>query len=62
MERLLETRHFGPHRVDVVEHVDDLGTSYVVLVDGVVATTPPLDVAPRTDDVMRIYARSLAQK
>lgn len=61
MERLLQTHHFGPHRVDVVEHVDDEGTSYVVVVDGAVATDPPLEVAPRMEDVVRIYARTQGQ-
>lgn len=61
MERLVQTHHFGPHRVDVVEHVNDIGTSYVVVVDGAVATDPPLEVPPRMEDLVRIYARSQGQ-
>jgi hypothetical protein len=61
VERILETHRFGPHRVDVLEHADDEGTSYVVAVDGAVITDPPLEVPPRPEDVVRIYARSQGQ-
>ena len=61
MERILETHRFGPHRVDVLERADDEGTSYVVAVDGAVITDPPLEVPPRLEDVVRIYARSQGQ-
>ena len=61
MERLLQTHRFGPHRVDVVEHVNDDGTNYVVLVDGVNVTDPPVEAPPRMEDIMRIYARSQDQ-
>ena len=60
MERLVQTHRFGPHRVDVVEHVDDDGTSYEVLVDGTVVTGP-LEASPRMEDLVRIFARSQAQ-
>lgn len=61
VERLLQTHRFGPHRIDVIEHVDDDGIRYLVLVDGVVVTDPPLEAPPRMEDVMRIYARSQDQ-
>ena len=61
MERILETRRFGPHRVDVLERADDEGTSYVVLVDDAIVTDPPLEVPPTPEDVVRIYARSQGQ-
>jgi hypothetical protein len=56
MERIMETHHFGPHRVDVVEFFDDEGTSYRVLVDDVSMTDPPLPEHPEFDEVVRIYA------
>lgn len=58
MERLLQTQYFGPHRVDVVERLDEDAAAYVVLVDGTVVTDPPLEAPPRSEDVLRIYARS----
>ena len=61
MERILETHDFGPHRVDVLERADDEGTTYVVLVDDVIVTDPPLPAPPRLEDVVRIYARSQGQ-
>lgn len=61
VRRILETRHFGPHRVDVVEQSDDEGASYVVVVDDAVVTDPPLEVPPKAEDVVRIYARSTGQ-
>jgi hypothetical protein len=61
MERTLETHYFGWHQVDVVERVDEDGTSYVVMVDGAVATDPPLADPPGAEDVVRIYARSQGQ-
>ena len=58
MDRILETHHFGPHRVDVVEFPDDEAAGLVVIaVDGVVVTDPPLDQPPTQDEVVRIYAR-----
>lgn len=57
MERILETHHFGPHRVDVVELNDDEGVAgYSVLVDEEPATGAPLPQAPSFEDVVRIYA------
>lgn len=61
MDRVLESHRFGPHRVDVLEHADDEGTSYVVLVDGAIVTDPPLGVPPRLEDVVRIYAQYQGQ-
>ncbi len=61
MERILETHRFGPHRVDILEHAGDEGTTYVVVVDGAVVTDTPLPVPPRFEDVVRIYARSQGQ-
>lgn len=61
VERILETHRFGPHRVDVLERADDEGTSYVVLVDDAIVTDPPLEVPPKLEDVVRIYARSQGQ-
>ena len=58
MERILETHEFGPHRVAVLERADDEGASYVVLVDDVIVTDPPLPAPPRFEDVVRIYATS----
>ena len=57
MDRVLESHALGPHRVDVVEYPDDEGGGLVaVLIDGVVVTDPPLDRAPTSDELMRIYA------
>ncbi len=61
MDRILQTHEFGPHRVDVLERADDEGVSYVVVVDGVVATDPPLPCPPRFEDVVRLYAASAGQ-
>lgn len=61
VERILETHHFGPHRVDICEHAGDEDTMYVVLVDDIVITDPPLQVPPRFEDVVRIYASSQDQ-
>jgi hypothetical protein len=62
MEKILETHHFGPHRVDILELADDEGDAYLVLVDEVVVTDPPLPARPRFEDVVRIYARSQGQE
>lgn len=56
MDRLVETHQFGRHRVDVVECFDDEGTVYQVLIDGALVTAPALPLAPRFEDVVRIYA------
>ena len=61
MEKILETHHFGPHRVDILEHAGDEGTTYVVLVDSVVVTDAPLLLPPQFEDIVRIYARSQGQ-
>lgn len=56
MERILATHHFGPHVVSVVEHVEDEGLSYSVLVDGL-AVGVPAAAPPSFEDVVRGYAR-----
>jgi hypothetical protein len=57
MERILQSHQFGPHRVDIVDSLDDDGQEYVVLViDGAVVTDPPLTAVPDMDEVMSIYA------
>lgn len=57
MERVLQSHRLGPHRVAVVEYVDDEGGGLVVvMIDGVVVTEPPLESAPTADEIMRIYA------
>ena len=56
MERILQTHRFGPHRVDVVEDFDDESTTYLFLVDDVIATDPPLEALPPFEEVVRIYA------
>lgn len=58
MERLLQTHHFGPHRVDVVQGLDDDGRERVeIFIDNVAVTTPALTEVPRLEDVVRIYTR-----
>ncbi len=61
MDRIVESHGFGPHRVDILERADDEATTYVVLVDDVVVTDPPLPSCPRFEDVVRIYAESQGQ-
>ncbi len=61
MDRIVESHGFGPHRVDILERADDEGTTYVVLVDDVIVTDPPLSACPRFEDVVRIYAESQGQ-
>jgi hypothetical protein len=57
MERILQSHQLGPHRVDVVESLDDDGQEYVVVViDGAVVTEPPLTAVPDVDELMHIYA------
>jgi hypothetical protein len=57
MDRVLESHHIGPHRVDVVQYPDDEGGGYVVvMIDGAVVTEPPLERMPSADELMRIYA------
>jgi hypothetical protein len=58
VDRILETHSFGPHRVDVIEQAGDEGSAFVVLVDGVVVTDVPMQVPPRFEDVVRIYAQA----
>jgi hypothetical protein len=57
MDRVLQSHHLGPHRVDVVQYPDDEGGGYVVIViDGAVVTEPPLERIPSVEELMRIYA------
>jgi hypothetical protein len=57
MEKVVATHQFGPHRVDVVEDVDDDGReNFMVLVDDKIITTSPMDLNPTMEDVVRIYA------
>jgi len=57
MDRVLQSHHLGPHRVDVVQYPDDEGGGYVVVViDGAVVTEPPLERIPSVEELMRIYA------
>ncbi|MHB1431873.1 MAG: hypothetical protein ACYCVZ_07140 [Streptosporangiaceae bacterium] len=58
MGKVVQTHRFGAHRVDVLEQFDDEGTSYLVLVDHMIVTDPPLQEPPGFEDVVRIYARS----
>ena len=54
--RILQS-HQGPHRVDIVETVDDDGQeSVLVIIDGMVVTEPPLTAVPGADEVMHIYS------
>ena len=57
MERILQSHQLGPHRLDVVESMDDDGQEYVlVVIDGAVVTDPPLTAVPKADEVMHIYS------
>ncbi len=59
MERILQTHHFGPHRVDLVELNEDEGVAgYNVLVDEELVTDSPLPHEPSFEDLVRIYAAS----
>jgi hypothetical protein len=62
MERVIQTHQFGPHRVDVVESVDDDGIAgYFVLADDIVLTDPMLPEAPDLEEVVRVYAAWLSR-
>jgi hypothetical protein len=57
MERILQSHQLGPHRVDVVESLDDDGQEFVVvIIDGAAVTEPPLTAVPTMDELMHIYA------
>jgi len=57
MERILQSHQLGPHRVDIVESLDDDGQEFVVVViDGAAVTDPPLTTVPDADELMHIYA------
>jgi len=59
LDRIIQTRRFGAHRVGLLESIEDDGAAtYSVLVDDVVVTDPPLDRMPGFEDLVRIYARS----
>ncbi len=56
MERILQSHQLGPHRVDVVESLDDDGQEFVVvIIDGAAVTEPPLTAVPTMDE-LHIYA------
>lgn len=58
VERIVQSYRFGPHRVDVVEHPDDDGGGFaLVVVDGTLITEAPLGETPTLEDVVRVYAR-----
>lgn len=60
MARIVQSYRFGPHRVDVVEHPDDDGGGFVLVVtDGTVITEAALAETPTLEDVVRVYARWL---
>lgn len=62
MERILQSMHVGPHRVDVLEIADEQGGGYViVLVDGAVAEAP-LDAPPTREELLALYARLRARR
>lgn len=56
MDRIVTTHEFGPHRVNVVESVDDEGTVYWITIDDILVTGPPLPAPPRFEEIVRIYA------
>ena len=57
MERILQTEHFGPHRVDVIEYVEEEGPTYAVMIDDAMVTPSPLSEAPPLEEIVRIYAQ-----
>ena len=59
MQRILETYQFGPHRVVVVEQVDDEDVNYAIVVDDRPSLAGPLASRPCFEDVVRLYAQSL---
>ena len=61
MDRMVETYRFGRHTVTVVEHLEDEGLTYSVLVDDV-PTSAPVDSPLTLDDIVRIYARTLRER
>lgn len=61
MDRMVETYRFGRHTVTVVEHLEDEGLTYSVLVDDV-PTGAPVDSPLTLDDIVRIYARALRER
>lgn len=63
MQRLVETHHFGPHRVDVVELLDDDGVAgYAVLVDQETVSDALLTSRPDLEEVVRMYASRQARR
>ena len=59
MTTVIESSRLGPHRIDVVQTIDDDGEeAYLVVVDGVVLPDPLLRSRPRWEQVVRIYAQS----
>lgn len=61
MDRMVETYRFGRHTVTVVEHLEDEGATYSVLVDDA-PTGAPVDAPLSLDDVVRIYARAVRER
>ena len=61
MDRMVETYRFGRQTVTVVEHLEDEGLSYSVLVDDAPAGAP-VDSPLTLDDIVRIYARALRDR
>lgn len=59
MERVLETHQFGSHRVVVIEHLEDDGIAYSVLIDNRSVTDEPMSTPPSFADVVRLYANAL---
>jgi len=57
MQRVVQTRRFGPHHVDVLEIQDDEGPAgYLVVIDRVAVTDAPIPHRPTEEDVVRLYA------
>ncbi len=51
----MSTHRFGRHDVAVIEHVEDEGVTYSVVVDGL-PVTAPFGSPPSFEDVVRLYA------
>lgn len=63
MQRLVQTHHFGPHRVDLVEQLDDDGVAgYSVLVDQETVSDGLLTSRPDLEAVVRLYASWQARR
>lgn len=62
MEHMVEERHIDGHRIVIVEDVQDEGTGFLLIVDGVLADeAEPLDRIPSDEEIWTlIRARGLA--